>query len=159
MTEKEWLDDAKRQVEEATKRIQAWPDKDQDLANLLPAEGVCTLCYLGGKTEPPKHDLIWLCPHPSALFVPYAWSNGRLRAGPRYMADKSTFVDLLRAVAERYAGENPASTGWWMRLHGAAQDLLAACESALALLTGQSMNEEEVLNELRDAILKALDGE
>ena len=62
------------------------------------------------------------------MLVPYRWSNGRLRARERYMADKSTFVDLVKAITERYAGVNPAATGRWMRLHGAAQELLAACE-------------------------------
>ena len=60
------MDDLKRQVEEATKRVQVWPDRDKDLAKLLPTEGVCTLCYLGGKKEQPQHDLIIMCPHPSA---------------------------------------------------------------------------------------------
>ena len=155
MTEQAWLNDARRKVDEATRRIQAWPDKDKDLAILLPAEGVCSLCYLAGRTEQPNHDLILLCPHPSAMFVPYAWSDGRLRAGPRYMADKSTFVDMLRMLAERYAGENPAATGRWLRLHSAAQDLLDACGAAVDLLTGQAGNEEEVLTMLRDAIAQA----
>jgi hypothetical protein len=159
MTGQEWLDDAKHQVEEASERLGAWPDRHEEMAHLFPKQGLCALCYLAGKTEQPKHDLIWLCPHPSALFVPYAWSNGRLRAGSRYMADKSTFVDLLRAIGERYAGENPAATVRWMRLHRAAQDLLDACEATEALLTGLTGNEEEVLNQLRDAIEKALAGE
>jgi len=148
----------KRQVDELIERVQAWPDNAKDIANLLPEEGLCTLCYLGGKTEQPNHDLIFLCPHPSALFIPFSWKDGRLRAGSRYMADKSSFQDLLKALAERYAGANPAVTGRWIRLHGAAQDLLDACESALALLTGLTGNEEEVLDQLRAAIDKALSG-
>ena len=148
-------DDLKRQFEEATKRIEAWPEKHEDLTNLLPTQGVCTLCYLAGKTEQPHHDLILLCPHPSALIIPYAWSDGRLRAGVRYMADKSTFVDMLRMLAERYAGQSPEKTGQWLRRHGAAGGRLSACESAGALLTGQAGDEEEGLAMLRDAIAKA----
>ena len=149
------MEDAKRRVEAAVNRAEAWPDKAEDFVNLLPEQGLCTLCYLAGRSEQPKHDLIFLCPHPSALFIPYAWADGRLRAGSRYMADKSTFVDLLRALAERYAGEHPETTGRWIRLHGAAQDLLEACRAAVALLTGQAGNEEEVLTILRDAIAEA----
>ena len=130
------MENLRRQVEDAQKRIEAWPDKHEDLANLLPTEGLCTLCYLAGKAEAPKHDLILLCPHPSALLVPYRWSDGRLRAGSRYMADKSAFVDMLKAITERYAGVNPAATIHWARLHGAATDLLAACELAILALTG-----------------------
>ena len=150
-------DDLKRQIEEATNRVEAWPEKDEDLTNLLPTQGVCTLCYLGGKAEQPHHDLILLCPHPSALIIPYAWSDGRLRAGLRYMADKSTFVDILRMLAERYAGQSPEKTGQWLRLHGAAGHLLDACLSAVALLTGQAGDEEEVLATLRQAIAEAWD--
>ena len=123
------MEDLKQKVEEAQKRLQAWPDKGEELGTLLPREGLCSLCYLAGKTEQPEHDLVILCPHPSALLVPYRWSNGRLRARERYMADKSTFVDLVKAITERYAGVNPATTGRWMRLHGAAQELLVACEA------------------------------
>ena len=148
-------DDLKCQIEKVNERIDAWPDRHADLTHHLPTQGVCTLCYLGGKTEQPPHDLILLCPHPSALIIPYAWSDGRLRAGIRYMADKSTFVDMLRMLAERYAGQNPEATGRWLRLHGAAGGLLSACESAVALLTGQAGDEEEVLAMLRDAIAKA----
>ena len=148
------MDDLKRQVDEATKRIEAWPDKDKDLANLLPTQGVCTLCYLGGKTEQPHHDLILLCPHPSALIIPYAWSDGRLRAGSRYMADKSTFVDMLRMLAERYAGQSPEATGRWVRLHGAAGHLLDACELAIAALSGFG-DEAVVLEALRAAVALA----
>ena len=147
-------DDVKRQIEEATNRIQAWPDKDEDLINLLPAQGVCTLCYLAGRREQPKHELILLCPHPSALIVPYAWSAGRLRAGSRYMADKSTFVDLLRALTERYAGVNPGTTARWMRLHSAAQELLDACELAIPALSGFG-DEEKALASLRSAVAEA----
>ena len=150
-------DDLKRQFEEATKRIEAWPEKHEDLTNLLPTQGVCSLCYLAGRMEQPNHDLVILCPHPSALIIPYAWSDGRLRAGLRYMADKSTFVDMLRMLAERYAGQNPEATGRWLRLHGAAGGLLSACESAVALLTGQAGDEEEVLATLRQAIAEAWD--
>ena len=149
------MDDLRRRIDEATKRLDAWPDKDQDLVNLLPTLGLCSLCYMAGRAPQPKHDLILLCPHPSALFIPYAWSNGRLRAGQRYMADKSTFVDLLRALAERYAGEHPETTGRWVRLHGAAQNMLEACEAAVTLLTGEAGNEEEVLAMLHDAITVA----
>ena len=149
------MEDAKRQGEAAVNRAQAWADKDADLVNLLPEQGLCLLCHLGGKAEQPKHDLIFLCPHPSALIIPYAWSNGRLRAGARFMADKSCFVDVIKAIVDRYAGEHPDTTGRWIRLHGAAQDLLEACRAAVALLTGQAGNEEEVLALLRDAIAQA----
>ena len=149
------MDDLRRRIDEATKRLDAWPDKDQDLVNLLPTQGLCSLCYMAGRTPQPKHDLILLCPHPSALFIPYAWANGRLRAGQRYLADKSTFVDLVRALAERYAGEHPETTGRWARLHEAAQDMLDACEAAVTLLTGEAGNEEEVLAMLRGAITVA----
>jgi hypothetical protein len=163
MIDEEAMDRLKRQIYEATNRVQAWPLKDQDLTKLLPTEGVCTLCYLAGRTEQPKHDLILLCPHPSALLVPYRWSNGRLRAGPGYMADKSTFVDMVRALAEHYAGENLAATGRWMKLHGAAPALLEACAAAVLLLAGQKEDpslsdiehEKAVLTQLRDAIVEA----
>lgn len=145
----------KRKVEEAQRRLNAWPGKDEDLVKLLPKQGLCNLCYLAGKAEQPNHDLVILCPHPSALLVPYRWSNGCLRAGQGYLADKSVFVDILRMLAERYAGENPAATGRWLRLHSAAQDLLDACKAAVELLTGQAGNEEEVLTMLRDAIAQA----
>ena len=147
-------DDVKRQIEEAAERLRAWPDKDAELLNALPMEGVCSLCYLAGKAEQPQHDLILLCPHPSALLVPYAWSNGRLRAGERYMADKSTFVDILRALTERYAGVNPAASAKWMRLHGAAEQMLDACELAIKALSGFG-DEEEALAALRSAIAEA----
>lgn len=152
------MDDLHRRIDEATKRLDAWPDKDADLVPQLPTQGLCSLCYMAGRTPQPKHDLVILCPHPSALFIPYAWSNGRLRAGQRYMADKSTFVDLLRALAERYAGEHPETTGRWVRLHGAAPQLVEACEAAVTLLTGEAGNEEEVLAMLRDAIALAKEG-
>mgnify|MGYP001619146440 CR=1 FL=1 len=147
-------DDLKRQVEEATNRIKAWPDKDEDLTKLLPAQGVCTLCYLAGRREQPQHDLILLCPHPSALLLPYRWSNGRLRAGDRYMADKSAFVDVVKAITERYAGVNPAATARWMRLHSAASDLLDACELAIQALSGFG-DEKEALASLRSAVAEA----
>lgn len=145
----------RRQVEEAQKRLQAWSGKDEDLVELLPKQGLCSLCYLTGKTEQPNHDLILLCPHPSALFIPFAWSNGRLRAGSRYVADKSAFVDMLRAVAERYAGQNPEATGRWLRLHGAAQALVDACELAIACLSGYRVDEEVALAKLRSAVALA----
>lgn len=147
-------DDVIRQVEEATNRLEAWPDKHEDLANLLPKQGLCSLCYLAGKAEQPNHDLILLCPHPSALFLPFAWSNGRLRAGSRYMADKSTFVDMLRVLAERYAGQNREATGRWVRLHGAAESLLYACELAIQALSGFG-DEKEALASLRSAVAEA----
>lgn len=147
-------DDLKRQVDEALARAAAWPDRDKDLVDLLPTEGLCSLCYMAGRNEQPQHDLVLLCPHPSALLVPYRWSDGRLRTGPRYMADKSAFVDVVKAIVERYAGENPAATGRWMRLHGAAQDLLEACEMAIRALSGFE-DEKKALASLRSAVAKA----
>ena len=130
------MNDLKRQIEAAQKRVQAWADKDEDLTNLLPKQGVCSLCYLAGRTPMPPHDLILLCPHPSALLISYSWSNGRLRAGMRAMADKSAFVDMVKAIVDDYAGVNPAATDKWMRLHGAAGALLEACELAIEALSG-----------------------
>lgn len=147
-------DDLRRRVEEAQSRIRAWPGKDKDLANLIPREGLCSLCYLSGRVPHPNHDLILLCPHPSAMLLPFSWKEGRLVAGPGYMADKSAFVDMLRAVAERYAGVNPEATNRWMRLHNAAQDLLDACELAIVALSGFG-DEEEALRALRAAVAEA----
>ena len=151
-------DDLIYRVEEAQRRLNAWPDRDKDLINLLPTEGVCSLCYLAGKAEQPKHDLILLCPHPSALLVPYRWSDGRLRAGDRYMADKSAFVDMLKSLAEHYAGVNPAATASWMRLHGAAQELLAALQVLVLtphILDHLEANDPMALEQARAAIAKA----
>ena len=148
------MDDVKRQIEEEVERVKAWPDKHAELMNALPWEGLCALCYLGGKMEQPKHDLILLCPHPSVLIVPYAWSNGRLRAGSRYMGDKSVIIDMMRALAERYAGVNPAATAKWIRLHGAAEQLLDACELAIRALSGHE-NEAVALEALRAAVALA----
>ena len=130
------MDEVKRQVEEATKRIEAWSGKEEELANLLPTQGLCSLCYLAGRTEQPNHDLVLLCPHPSALLIPYRWSDGRLRAGARYIVDKSAFVDVIRAITEHYAGVNPAATRHWMKLHEAAEPLLDACDLAILALSG-----------------------
>ena len=147
-------DDVIRQVDEALKRLQAWSGKDEDLVDLLPKQGLCNLCYLAGRTEQPQHDLILLCPHPSALLVPYRWSDGRLRAGSRYMADKSAFVDVVKALVEHYAGVAPEATGRWIRLHGAATDLLAACELAILALSGHE-DEAVALEALRAAVASA----
>ena len=148
------MDDVKRQVEEATRRLDAWPDKYEDLVELLPKQGLCNLCYLAGRTEQPNHELILLCPHPSVLLVPYRWSDGRLRAGSRYMADKSVFVDMVMAILERYAGEHPETTGRWIRLHGAASHLVDACELAIKALSGFE-DEAVALGALRAAVALA----
>ena len=147
-------DDFKLQIDWLLRRLEAWPDKGAELTKLLPTEGLCSICYLSGKTDQPNHDLILLCPHPSALLVPYAWSNGRLRAGARYMADHSAFVDVVKALVDRYAGVNPAATGRWMRLHGAAQELLDACELAIPALSGFG-DEAVALASLRNAVAEA----
>ena len=144
-------DDLIRQVEEAQKRLQAWPGKDEDLAQLLPKQGLCSLCFLAGRTEQPQHDLILLCPHPSALLVPYRWSDGRLRAGRPAIADKSAFVDMVNAIVEHYAGQHPETTGRWMRLHSAASDLVDACKLAILALSGHG-DEAVALEALRMAV-------
>lgn len=146
--------DLKRQIEEAARRLESWPDKDEDLVKLLPKQGVCSLCYLADRTEQPRHDLVLLCPQPYALLVPYRWSDGRLRAGPSYMADKSAFVDMVKSVLDGYAGENPAATRRWMRLHSAASDLLKACELAIQALSGFE-DEDKALASLRSAVAEA----
>ena len=148
-------DDAlKRQVEDALKRLQAWPGNDQDLAKLLPKEGLCSLCFLAGRTEQPQHDLILLCPHPSAMLVPYHWSNGRLRAGEKHIADKTAFVDMVTAILEQYAGQHPETTGRWLRLHNAATDLVDACELAILALSAHE-DEAVALEALRAAVALA----
>lgn len=148
------MDDIKRQIEDAQRRLQGWPGKDEDLGNLLPKQGLCSLCFLAGRIPMPPHDLVFLCPHPSLLFVPYRWSDGRLREGSRYMADKSAFVDVVRSLTEHYAGVNPAATAKWMRLHGAAQALLDACELAIPALSGFG-DEAAALAALRSAVAEA----
>ena len=144
-------DDVIRQVEEAQKLLQAWSGKDQDLVTLLPKQGLCGLCYLSGKTDQPNHDLVILCPHPSATLIPYRWSNGRLRAGRPSMADKSAFVDMVTAILEQYAGQHPETTGRWLRLHNAASDLVDACELAILALSGHE-DEAVALEALRAAV-------
>ena len=148
------MDNLRRQLEESQRRLNAWPGKDEDLVKLLPKQGLCGLCYLAGRTEQPKHDLILLCPHPSALLIPFAWSNGRLRAGPHSMADKSAFVDMVTAILEHYAGQHPETTGRWVRLHSAAPALVAACELAILALSGFG-DEKEALASLRSAVDEA----
>ena len=145
-----------QKVEEMVQRAGAWSDRDKDLVALLPTEGLCLTCYLAGRTEQPRHDLIFLCPHPLAVFQPFSWKDGRLVGGPRYMADKSTFVDLLKAITQQYAGVNPEATHRWIRLHGAAQDLLEACGMAIDLLLGTTGDDAQVLIKLREAMAKAL---
>ena len=159
MTQQDDMDreNLRRQIEEGQRRLNAWPGKNEDLANLLPTEGFCSLCYLAGRTEQPNHDLVILCPHPSALLVPYRWSNGRLRVGDLYMVDKSAFVDVVTAILEHYAGQHPETTGRWVRLHSAASELLEACVQALELLTGQREDRDEVRTALLEAI-KAAEG-
>ena len=152
------MDDVKRTIEDRVRLLQEWPDRDKDLAKQLPAEGLCALCWAMGRTPQPRHDLILLCPHPSALIVPFSWNDGRLIAGPRAMVDKTAMEDMVKVLAERYARQSTEYAQKWVRLHAAAAALLEACEVAVPALRGFG-NEEEALRLLTAAISEAKGGE
>ena len=69
MTDK---DDLMKRVEEAGRALESWPQKDLELSQHLPAQGLCSVCYLAGlfdgyPNEQRPHIVIVLCPRPGGL--------------------------------------------------------------------------------------------
>ena len=95
-------DELLRQVEEAGKALDAWPDKEKELAGYLPETGLCAQCWLRGHKEQPDHYILILCPSgSSAVLHSYTWRDGILAVKGKYMLAPDALEESVGAIVQR----------------------------------------------------------
>ncbi len=109
MTERN--DDLLRRVEEAGRALEAWPQKDLELSQHLPTEGLCSVCYLhglaSGDVEQGPHIIIVLCPAPGGYIQTYKWSGDRLVQDQRLVTDSTAVEATIKGLVDRDVGKGP----------------------------------------------------
>jgi hypothetical protein len=106
------MDDLIKRVEAAREELERWPQKDLELSEHIPTEGLCSVCYLtglhsGGQEEQRPHVVIVLCPSPGAFIQTYRWSGDRLVVDQKLLADSTAVEASIKGLVDRYVGKGP----------------------------------------------------
>lgn len=145
-------EDLHRKVQEATEKLDAWPEKLLSFQEQQPGSALCAICYLADKDPHPPHVLIVLCPtSPSAVLTFYRAQDGYLVPAEKLMTDQTAIRATIDGVIDLM------TTGDTLLSDGAAWsfECLLCNTTGDALGTGGEPRRLNVLLRMQEHVMEA----